>query len=58
MKTKNETGYPSYVTGTYRCASCTMIEREIEDGRMLPVCPYCRTAVTWLLVNQSPVATH
>jgi len=58
MKTKNETGHPSYVNGTYRCAECTMIEREIEDGHLLPVCPYCHTAVTWLLVSQTPVGTR
>ena len=58
MKTKNETGNVCCVPGTYRCASCTMIEREIEDGRTLPVCPFCHTAVTWILVNEAPVFSH
>ncbi len=58
MKTKNETGHPSYVTGTYRCAECTMIEREVEDGQLLPVCPFFHTSVTWILVSESLVATH
>ncbi len=55
---KNETGHPSYVTGTYRCAECTMIEREVEDGQLLPVCPFCHSPVTWILVSESLVAAH
>ena len=58
MKTKNETGYTTCVSGTYRCASCTMIEREVEDGHTLPVCPYCHTAVVWVLVCESALATN
>ena len=58
MKTKNDTGYTCCITGTYRCSSCTMVEREIEDGRTLPVCPFCHTAVTWVLVNETPALTH
>jgi hypothetical protein len=35
-----------------------MVEREIEDGRTLPVCPFCHTKVTWILVAETPVLSR